>query len=147
LGVPELIYDARFETPGLRTQHHAELEPILNEALMQKTTAEWLIDLEPLQIPCGPLQTIPEAAHHPQVQAREMLVPVRSERGNEVTIPNSPIKLSRTPAAIRGGPPTTGRDTREVLASLLGMTDAEIDAAFATGAAAVPEELPAELTQ
>ncbi len=147
LGVPELIYDARFETPGLRTQHHAELEPILNEALMQKTTAEWLIDLEPLQIPCGPLQTIPEAAHHPQVQAREMLVPVRSERGNEVTIPNSPIKLSRTPAAIRGGPPTTGRDTRDVLASLLGMTDAEIDAAFATGAAAVPEELPAELTQ
>ena len=75
LGVPELIYDERFETPGTRTSNHAELEPILNEALMQKTTAEWLVELEPLQIPCGPLQTIPEAAAHPQVQAREMLRP------------------------------------------------------------------------
>lgn len=76
-----------------------------------------------------------------------MLVPVQSERGNEVTIPNSPLKLSRTPAAIRGGPPTTGRDTREVLASLLKMSDAQIDAAFASGAATVPQELPEELTQ
>jgi CoA:oxalate CoA-transferase len=147
LGVPELMYDDRFLTPGTRTTNHAALEPILNEALMQKTTAEWLVELEPLQIPCGPLQTIPEAAHHPQVQAREMLVPVRSDRGNEVTIPNSPIKLSRTPAAIRGGPPVTGNDTRAVLASVLKMSEAEIDAAFASGAATVPEELPEELTQ
>ena len=146
LDVPELAADSRFDTPGLRTTHHAALEPILNEALMQKSTAEWLEELEPLQIPCGPLQTIPEAAIHPQVQAREMLVPVQSERGNEVTIPNSPIKLSRTPAAIKGGPPTTGRDTREVLATVLKMSNAEIDAAFANGAATVPEELPEELT-
>jgi crotonobetainyl-CoA:carnitine CoA-transferase CaiB-like acyl-CoA transferase len=76
-----------------------------------------------------------------------MLVPVRSERGNEVTIPNSPIRLSRTPAAIRGGPPTIGRDTRDVLASVLKMTEAQIDAAFVSGAAALPEELPDELTQ
>jgi crotonobetainyl-CoA:carnitine CoA-transferase CaiB-like acyl-CoA transferase len=81
------------------------------------------------------------------VQAREMLVPVQSARGNEVTIPNSPIKLSRTPAGIRGGPPLTGQDTRSVLASVLKMSEAEIDAAFATGAAAVPQELPEELTQ
>jgi crotonobetainyl-CoA:carnitine CoA-transferase CaiB-like acyl-CoA transferase len=76
-----------------------------------------------------------------------MLVPVRSERGNEVTIPNSPIRLSRTPAAIRGGPPTTGRDTRDVLGRVLKMNEAEIDAAFASGAAALPEELPEELTR
>lgn len=147
LGVPELLYDPRFETPSLRTRYHAELEPILNAALMEKTTEEWLVELEPLQIPCGPLQTIPQAAAHPQVIAREMLVEVESASGIKVKIPNSPIKLSRTKSEIRGGPPEPGRDTRSILASLLGMSEAEIDGAFASGAASIPEELPAELTE
>src|SRR5207247_9739267 len=33
IGRPDLIGDPRFDTPGLRTKHHAELEPVLNEAL------------------------------------------------------------------------------------------------------------------
>ncbi len=146
LGVPEIIYDPRFETPGLRTKNHADLEPILNQALQQKTTAEWLVELAPLQIPCGPLHTIPQAADYQQVEARNMLVDVESERGNKVRISNSPVKLSRTPAGIRGGPPVTGHDTRSVLSSLLGLGEADIDALFAAGAAVEPQELPAELT-
>jgi CoA:oxalate CoA-transferase len=147
LGVPEIIDDQRFQTPGLRTKNHAELEPILNEALMQRTTEEWLEELEPLQIPCGPLHTIPQAAEYRQVKAREMLIDVESERGNRVRIPNSPVKLSRTPAGVRGGPPKPGRDTRDVLHRLLGMPESGVEAAFASGGAVEFTELPAELTQ
>ncbi len=114
--------------------------------MSKRTTNEWIVLLEPLAIPCGPLNSIPEAAKHPQVKAREMLQEVESARGNKLTLPASPLRLSRTPGAIRGGPPAIGADTRDVLRDLLGMTEAEIDAEFAKGAAVVGTELPEEIT-
>lgn len=147
IGRPELIDDPRFDTPKHRTDNHAILEPLLNEALKQRTTAEWVKEFEAISLPCGPLNTIPEAAEYPQVKAREMLQEVESPRGNRLTIPNSPLRLSRTPGSIRGGPPTVGQHTREVLASLLGLSDTEIDAEFAAGAAVEGQDLPPELTE
>jgi len=144
---PELIDDPRFETPAQRTRNHAVLEPILNEALMRRTTAEWIEEFEAIDLPCGPLHTIPEAAEYPQVKAREMLVDVESERGNRLRISNSPLKLSRTPGQARGGPPPVGRHTREVLRDLLGLDEAAIEAEFARGAAVEGRDLPPELTE
>jgi CoA:oxalate CoA-transferase len=146
LGRVDVPDDPRFATPWLRTLNHGELEPILSEALMQRTTAEWLAEFEPVGIPCGPLLSIPEAARHPQVEARNMLVEVESERGNRLRIPNSPIRLSRTPAGIQGPPPTIGRHTRDVLGALLGLSEADIEREYAAGAAKDGEDLPEELT-
>ncbi len=143
---PELIDDPRFDTPGHRTQHHAELEPILNEALSQRTTEAWIAEFEAISLPCGPLNSIPQAAEYKQVKAREMLKEVESPRGNKLTISNTPLRLSRTPAAIRGGPPALGQHTRDVLHDLLGLTEAEIDAQFAAGAAVEGRDLPSEIT-
>jgi CoA:oxalate CoA-transferase len=147
IGMPELIDDPRFDTPGHRTQHHAELEPILNEALSKRTTEEWLVEFDAISLPCGPLNTIPEAAEYRQVKAREMLKEVESPRGNKLTISNTPLRLSRTPAAIRGGPPVVGQHTRDVLHDLLGLTEEEIDAQYAVGAAVEGRDLPKELTE
>jgi CoA:oxalate CoA-transferase len=143
---PELIDDPRFDTPAHRTAHHAELEPILNDALKRRTTAAWVAEFESIDLPCGPLNSIPEAAEYPQVKARDMLREVESARGNKLTISNSPLRLSRTPGRIRGGPPVIGADTRQVLADLLGLTDAQIDAEYARGAAVEGKDLPSELT-
>ncbi len=145
LGLPELLDDPRFETPGLRTENHADLEPILIGALRERTTDEWIAELEPLGIPCGPLHTIPEAAAYPQVEAREMLVDVESVRGNRLRIPNSPVKLSRTEAAIKGGPPSLGQHTAEILSSILGFDEDQIERAFESGGASRGEDLPREL--
>jgi CoA:oxalate CoA-transferase len=146
IGLPELVDDERFMTPGSRTRHHALLEPMINEALKQRTTDEWLADFEQVGFPCGPLNTIPQAAEHRQVKAREMLQEVESDRGTRLPIANSPIKLSRTPAGIRGGPVKPGADTRAVLKSLLGLDDAAVDAEYAKGAVVEGKELPPEIT-
>src|SRR3990172_8464924 len=127
IGRPELIYDERFETSASRTEHHAELEPVLNESLMQRTTEQWLREFDAIGLPCGPLNNIAQAAAHPQVRAREMLVEVEHPVIGRLPLVNTPVKLSRTPGATKGPSPAVGQHTDEVLAALLGLSDEELE--------------------
>jgi CoA:oxalate CoA-transferase len=123
---PALMDDPRFSTPGLRTRHHDDLEPLLNEALEQRTTVEWLEAFDAIGLPCGPLNDIPQAASHPQVVARGMLKDVEQPGGVTLRITDTPMKLSRTPGGIQGPPPSIGDDTDDVLQELLALTPQEI---------------------
>jgi CoA:oxalate CoA-transferase len=135
LGRPELIDDARFETSGKRTANHAELEPILNEAFRQRTTAAWLEELRAVKIPCGPVNTVPGAIAMPQVQAREMIVDVEHPKVGPIKLVNHPVKFSRTPGRVQGPPPSVGQDTRRVLREIAGLDDATIERLLAAGIA------------
>jgi CoA:oxalate CoA-transferase len=128
IGRPDLINDTRFDTPGLRTRHHDVLEPALNEALRRKTTAEWLVEFDAIGLPCGPLNDIPHAAEQPQVKARRMLVDVEHPSGFSLRIPDTPVRLSRTPGGIAGPPPAIGQHTDEVLSKLLALGGEELAA-------------------
>jgi CoA:oxalate CoA-transferase len=127
IGREDLIDDPRFDSPQLRNEHHAELEPVLSEALRPKTTAEWVREFDAIGLPCGPLNDIAQAAAQPQVRAREMLVPVRHPKIGELPLPNTPVKLSRTPGGIKGPSPELGQHTEEVLSELLGLSEAEME--------------------
>jgi CoA:oxalate CoA-transferase len=127
LGLIELADDPRFATAQARLANVDALEPILNEAFRAGTTAHWLEALERYDIPCGPLNTIPEAAAMSQLAEREMLVPVEHHTIGRVPLPNTPVKLSRTPGGIRGSSPDMGAHTREVLAELLRLDRPAVD--------------------
>ncbi len=128
IGRQDLIDDPRFVTPGLRTKNHDVLEPMLNVALKQKTTDEWLREFDAIGLPCGPLNDIPHAAQQPQVKARNMLVDVRHPSGFSLRVPDTPVKLSRTPGGVTGPPPAIGEHTDQVLSSMLGLSAEEIAA-------------------
>jgi CoA:oxalate CoA-transferase len=136
IGRPDLIDDPRFDTGPLRTEHHAELEPILIEAMKKKTTAEWVQEFDAIGLPCGPLNNIAQAAALPQVKARQMLVEVEHPRIGRFPLPNTPVNLSRTPGGVRGPSPDLGQHTDEVLRELLGLPDAEIGRLREAGAIA-----------
>ena len=133
IGRVDLIDDPRFDTPALRTEHHAELEPILNEAMRQKTTSEWLEEFDAIGLPCGRLNNIAQAAEQPQVVARRMLVEVEHPRIGRLKLPDTPVKLSRTPGGIKGPSPALGQDTYAVLSSLLGLSAEELAELAAAG--------------
>jgi CoA:oxalate CoA-transferase len=136
LGLPELIDDARFETGPKRTANHAALEPILEAAFRERPTAEWLADLQAAGIPCGPINTIPEVVHDPQVRARDMIREVTHHRAGTIPITNTPVRLSRSATGIRGAPPDFGQDTGSVLEELLGMRPDEVEELAARGVVA-----------
>jgi CoA:oxalate CoA-transferase len=128
IGRPDLIDDARFGTPGLRTRYHADLEPLLNEALREKTTQAWLEEFDAIGLPCGPLNDVPAAANHPQVVSRKMLKDVAHPSGFSLRITDTPVKLGRTPGGIQGPPPAIGEHANEVLQALLGIDEEGIAA-------------------
>ena len=121
IGHTEWIDDPRFQTAPDRTEHIGILEPAISAAMAQRTTQEWLDELLPMGVPCGPVNNLAEVAQDPQVRHREMLVTLPHRRAGAWTHVGSPLKLSRTPASIRTDPPELGEHTSEVLERYLGL--------------------------
>jgi crotonobetainyl-CoA:carnitine CoA-transferase CaiB-like acyl-CoA transferase len=62
----------------------------------------------------------------PQVQHNQMAVEVNHARVGKVKVGGIPVKLRKTPGAVRLAPPTLGQHTREVLQEL-GLKDADLE--------------------
>jgi CoA:oxalate CoA-transferase len=122
IGRLDIIDDKRFETGWLRSQNYAELEPIVNEAMKAKKTAEWLKEFEEAGIVCGPVNTIDKVVADPQVAARQMFVEVNQPAIGNFKLVNTPLKFSRTVCNVEQASPALGQHTEEIFGELLGMT-------------------------
>ncbi len=120
LGRPELLQDPRFTTNALRTEHQAELFPLIAEATRTKTVADWIRIMEDAGVPCGPINTVDKVVEDPQIKARGMIVEIDQGEIGKVRIAGFPIKFSMTPGGVQGRAPRLGEHTEEVLTGLLG---------------------------
>jgi crotonobetainyl-CoA:carnitine CoA-transferase CaiB-like acyl-CoA transferase len=118
LGCPELAEDERFASNQVRVANRETLIPLLQARMLQRTKAQWLADLEAVQVPAGPINNVAEVFAEPQIQARGMQVNVPHPDNAELQLVGNPIKLSRTPVQYGRAPPTLGQHTDEVLARL-----------------------------
>lgn len=121
-GMPELASRQWPEGEEAEAQKAA-----LQARFRTKARDEWLAELGPVDIPFGPVLGIGEALASEHAKAREMLLDVDHPVEGRVPQLGFPIKLSRTPAAIRRAPPLLGEHTREALAAL-GYDEGRIDA-------------------
>jgi crotonobetainyl-CoA:carnitine CoA-transferase CaiB-like acyl-CoA transferase len=131
LGDAALRDDPLFNSPGARMKNRDALQARLEAILAGDATGNWVLKLEAVGVPAGPLNTVAEAWDDPQIRARGLLAEVDGRR-----FPRTPIKLHQTPVALTRGPAEVGEHTREVL-SEAGYTAAEIEALIAAGAAAI----------
>lgn len=130
IDVPALRTDPRFESAIVRVMNRDDLKVAIEARLAENTTEHWLGAMLARGIPCGPINTIAEALADPQVKARGLLV----RMGGRDFI-GSPLKMSRTPPALRRGPAEIGEHSREVLLEA-GFAAGEVDALLASGAVA-----------
>ena len=118
--------DPRFLTNKLRVAHRAELIPLIRQATVFKTTAQWVSELECAGVPCGPINDLAQVFADPQVQARGLAMSLPHLLGGSVPQVASPIRLSETPVEYRSGPPVLGEHTDLILERLLGLSAAEV---------------------
>jgi len=109
LGAPELAADPRFATNQLRCEHEPDLRAALEAQLAAASVDTWLARLEAADLPGAPINDVAAVLEDPQVQARNMVVPVDDPSLPDFRVAGNPIKLStqedrrsRPPAPLLG---------------------------------------------
>lgn len=125
LGRDEWAQDEAFKTSAARVMHRELLVPQIAGLMLAKTSADWLVQLNAKNIPCGPINNMEAVFNDPQVQARNLQMELQHPHFGNVPLVRSPIKYSDTPQEYKTAPPVLGEHTDQVL-SELGYSDAEI---------------------
>jgi len=129
LGKPEMADDPRFKTNKDRLANKAAMEVELARLTKDRDGEAFANELMKAGVPSGAVQEVPDVMEHPHTKHRNMVW----EKDGYRNVGN-PIKLSRTPPAVRSKPRKYGIDTRAVLAER-GFSGAEIDKLIAAGVA------------
>ncbi|MFJ2550101.1 CaiB/BaiF CoA transferase family protein [Pseudomonas sp. NPDC087612] len=126
-GQPQWADDPRFATNKQRVANRAELIPLIRQATVFKTTAEWVAQLERAGVPCGPINDLAQMFADPQVKARGLAIEMPHPLAGQVPQVASPIRLSETPVEYRHAPPLLGEHTEQILGEVLGLAASEIE--------------------
>jgi CoA:oxalate CoA-transferase len=146
-----LLTDPR--TSRLDARLTAENAPFIHQLL-----EDWLTKFDSVHdaerllkeagVPCMRVKTFTEVVDDPHIQAREMIVKMKQPFVGEVETYGSPFKMSATSAGVRGYAPLLGEHNRQILSSMLGCSDEQVNALYErrvlykeTAVDKLPEEL------
>lgn len=124
IGRDDLALDPRFATNRARITNVDDLERELNATLRTRTTDEWFSVLRETNVcAIGKVNSIADLFSDPHVRERRSLVDLPMPYGLDgtLTLPASPMRLSRTPVQIRDPMPGHGEHTDSVLEAWLGL--------------------------
>jgi crotonobetainyl-CoA:carnitine CoA-transferase CaiB-like acyl-CoA transferase len=128
LGCPEYASDERYTKNANRVRYRDALLPLLQARLITRGVEDWVEQLTPEGIPCGPVNSIAQTFANPQVIHRQMRIDLPHPLSGSVPSVANPIKFSDTPIQYRNAPPTLGQHSHEVLQQYVGLSDEEIEA-------------------
>ena len=127
VGRPDLAIDERFHYNPDRVANRELLEGMLSELFATRPAEAWTAALLAAGVPSGSVNELPDVFADPQVLARDMLIEVEHPSLGTLKQTGFPFKFSRTRAEARRHPPLLGEHTDEVLRSVLGYRQAEIE--------------------
>lgn len=125
VGAPELLDREEFRTNELRVTHRDELVPVLAKAFTTRSRDQWLEMLEAASVPCSPVLDIAEAIASEQAIHNGTLQWI-GDGERRVGVTRQPVRGAQWRASPATVPPLLGEQTRAVLATELGMSDADI---------------------
>jgi crotonobetainyl-CoA:carnitine CoA-transferase CaiB-like acyl-CoA transferase len=116
---PDLPEDDRFETNADRVEHMDALEAEIEAELTRKTTDEWMqILVEDAGIPAGPVQSVEEALHNEQTEARGVVTEIEDEtddgESREIPVIEHPLNYAHAESGFESAPPRLGEDNRDL---------------------------------
>ena len=94
LNIPEISNDEKYKSNVERSKNINQLKKILDDKLINKTTSEWVKEMEKDKIPCGPIYNIKEAVENPQIESRNMIVKAYHKVIGDFKLAGNPIKMS-----------------------------------------------------
>lgn len=118
LGHPEWISDKLYSTSEARSKNRSMLGDHINKCTLKKTTSEWILVLNNAGVPCGPINSIDEMFHDPQVRHLAVSQSVTDTQLKEIPVLTQPLSLSRTNSKLDKAAPVIGEHTEKILDEL-----------------------------
>lgn len=114
----DLMADQRFATIGSRLEHEAALHAEIAAEFAQRDSPDVLRRLGEADVMAAPVYGYAQTFADPQVRHNRMAVEVEHARVGKLKVGGVPVKLKKTPGAVRLPPPTLGQHTGEILREL-----------------------------
>ena len=128
--------DPRLHDIGARTVHANELYGLISDHMPQRTTAQWLADLDAADIPAAPLHTLDSVFEDPHLLATGTLAYAEHATEGAIREVRPAGQWSLTPPAIRSRAPRLGQHSADVLRDA-GLSAHEIEGLVASRATSV----------
>ena len=126
--IPELFNNPKFCTNSLRVKNRGSLNKIILKVLKEKKIDEWVLGLNKLNVPCGPINNIKQVFEDPQVNSRNMKIKMKHKKSKKfIDLIGNPIKFSTSKVKYKKSPPTLGQDTEKILIKFLKLSKKEVN--------------------
>lgn len=119
IGKLEMIEDARFVTPALRSENRTALSSEIGDVIKTNTKAHWIEKMTEAGVPTGPINAINETFAEPQVEHLGIATPTTHKDLGTFDIVGQPINMTAAPQPDALKPaPDPGQHTQEILETL-----------------------------
>lgn len=140
---PEWKTKPGYATPAERLDKLNEIFGRIEQWTMTKTKYEVMDICNPMDIPVGPILSMKEIAEDEGLRKTGTIVEIdHPERGKYLSV-GCPIKMSDSPVEVTRSP-LLGEHTDEILTSILGYSEQEVEDLKETGATAAVKKMAAE---
>jgi len=127
IGRPELEKDPKFDTLEKRSdEHSAEIVSLLDQLFLTKTRDEWLEIFKENDLFVCPVHRPTELKNDPQIR-ENYLNEIESPSLGNVMVPGFPVHFSEAKAGIKKTAPDMGEHTEEILSSIGGYSQKQIE--------------------
>ncbi|MEO6322883.1 MAG: CaiB/BaiF CoA-transferase family protein [Polaromonas sp.] len=130
---PDLAADERFKTNILRSANREALMPEINRELGRRKRKNLLEQLSRSGIPCGEVLGLHEALTSKRATDAGLVTTQPHPEAGSVNVLAPPYRFDGERLPVRSAPPQLGEGTREVLQSLLGLSEEKLSQLKANG--------------
>ena len=128
--------DARLQGIGARTVHANDLYGLIADHMHERSTGQWLADLDAADIPAAPMHTLDSVFDDPHLLATGTISSAEHPTEGPMREVRPPGQWSLTPPLIRSRAPRLGQHSADVLRDA-GLSTEEIDRLITEGATRV----------
>lgn len=125
INLKNLIKNKKFFDRQNRLKNRSVLKQIIEKKLSKQKTNYWVKKFQNLNVPCGPILTIPEILKHNQIKSRGIVSTFKIKDFSKLKLLKTSMRINNKINGVKSPPPRLGQNTNSIL-KMLGYTSKQI---------------------